>query len=273
MNPATPTVGERPERPQDNAAALAASSALAPPQRFCVVIPTYNNPVTLRPVVEAARLAVPDVLVVNDGSDAVGTAACAALAQEGLAVVVHRQVNGGKGAAVKRGLKSAADAGFTHAVQVDADGQHDLSQLAAFVQAARENPSALVLGYPQYDATVPSVRLQARRITKFWVDLEVGRGVVTDAMVGFRVYPIAQALAVGTRGDRMDFDVEIAVRLAWAGVPIVNLPVGVRYLTEEEGGLSHFQPIRDNLRLGWMHSRLCTVGATRWCMRKLRLIR
>ena len=50
-------------------------------------------------------------------------------------------------------------------------------------------------------------------------------------------------------GDRMDFDVEIAVRLHWAGVPIVNVPTGVRYLSRAAGGTSHFRPVRDNVAL------------------------
>lgn len=241
--------------------------------RICVVIPTYDNPRTIRGVVERARRHVPDVIVVDDHSGPEGEAACRALHDDGLATVVRRDRNGGKGAAVKTGLREARDRGYTHALQVDGDGQHDLDRMPAFVDCARAHPDALVLGYPRYDTTVPAIRLQARRITRFWVDLEVGRGVIHDAMVGFRVYPIAAALAAPVRGDRMDFDVEIAVRLAWAGLPIHNLPVGVRYLTEEEGGTSHFQPLRDNLRLGWLHSRLCTIGATRWCLRKLGLIR
>jgi hypothetical protein len=88
-------------------------------------------------------------------------------------------------------------------------------------------------------------------------------------MIGFRVYPIEATLAAGARSNRMAFDVEVAVRLARRGVPIVNLPVGVRYLSPEQGGLSHFQPVRDNLRMTWMHSRLCTAGGTRWCLDRI----
>lgn len=241
--------------------------------KTCVVIPTYDNPLTIRAVVEHARRHLPDVIVVDDASADPGRDACQRLADDGLAHVVRRARNGGKGAAVKTGLRAARERGFTHALQVDGDGQHDLDRIPAFVDAAAAQPDALILGYPVYDTTVPAVRLSARKITTFWVDLEVGKDVIRDAMVGFRVYPLDAALAAPVRGDRMDFDVEIAVRLAWMGLPIVNLPVSVRYLAEDEGGTSHFQPLRDNLRLGWLHSRLCTVGATRWCLRKLRLIK
>jgi hypothetical protein len=109
------------------------------------------------------------------------------------------------------------------------------------------------------------VRLVGRRFTTFWVDLELGgRGRVLDAMIGFRVYPLTAALAVGHTGNRMEFDVEIVVRMVQAGTPTLNLPVGVRYLTPEEGGVSHFRMVRDNLRLSWMHTRLCAAGCFRW---------
>lgn len=243
-----------------------------PPFRVCAVVPTYENPLTVGGVVAAIAPHVEAVIVVDDGSGPEGRAACEAVSDPPKVVVVHRPRNGGKGAAVKTGLAEAQRLGFTHALQVDADGQHALERAPAFVEAARARPEAVVLGHPVYDTTVPAVRLRARRITRFWVDLEVGRGVIDDAMVGFRVYPIARTLAVGARGDRMDFDVEIAVRLARAGVPVINLPVGVRYLAAEEGGVSHFRMFGDNVRLSWLHARVCTAASVRWVLRKLRIV-
>lgn len=241
--------------------------------RCCAIVPTYDNPETVRGVVVALRAHVEDVIVVDDGSAAQGREACAALARDGLAVVVHRARNGGKGAAVKSGFEEAIARGFTHALQVDADGQHDIARVPAFLEAARGAPTSAILGYPVYDATAPKGRLAARKITTFWVSLEVGgRGIIEDAMVGFRVYPLRAMRDVHARGDRMDFDIEIAVRMVWAGIPVVNLPVAVRYLTAEEGGRSHFQPLRDNIRISLMHSVLCTIGCTQWCMRKLGLV-
>jgi len=238
--------------------------------KACVLVPTFDNPRTLRGVVEGARAAVGlPVVLVDDGSGEAGREACAALAREGLAHVHHRPVNGGKGAAVKTGLRVARDLGFTHAAQVDADGQHELSRLPALLDAARARPEALVLGCPRYDESVPAARRIARRFTQLWVELEVGPGVIEDAMVGFRVYPIEATLAARAGGDRMDFDVEIPVRMAWRGVPIVNFPVPVRYLSAEEGGVSHFQPLRDNLRFSWLHTRLCTTVFFRWLARAM----
>jgi glycosyltransferase involved in cell wall biosynthesis len=227
--------------------------------RACAVIPTYDNPRTVGDVARIVRSHVPLVIVVDDGSGPEGNAACAQLATEGVAVVHRLERNRGKGAAVKAGFELAAQHGCSHVFQVDADGQHDLSRMPEFLRAAEEQPEALVLGYPIYDESAPRTRLVARRFTKFWVDLEIGgRDVVRDALIGFRVYPLQKARNSGTRSNRMAFDVEIAVRMARARVPIVNLPVGVRYLTKGEGGVSHFRPLRDNLHLSLMHSRICT---------------
>ncbi len=242
--------------------------------RACAVIPAYDNPLTVRAVVEAVRAHLPDVLVVDDGSGLAGRTACAALAAEGLATVLRRERNGGKGAAVKDGLREAAARGFTHAMQVDADGQHDTARIPAFLEAGARQPEALVLSAPVYDASAPPMRVSARRFMAFWVALELGRrDLVADAMVGFRLYPVAAALAAGVRGDRMDFDIEVVVRLVRAGTPVINLPVAVRYPGAAEGGVSHFRPVRDNLSFFPMHARLCTSGAWRWLVHTARGIR
>ncbi|MCB9897781.1 MAG: glycosyltransferase family 2 protein [Planctomycetes bacterium] len=237
----------------------------------CAVIPTYDNPLTVGAAVRAVAEHVPDVFVVDDGSAAAGRSACDALAAAGLCRLVRHDGNRGKGAAVKSGLRAARELGFTHALQVDADGQHDVARIPAFVAAARERPDALVLGYPEYDDSAPRSRLVARRITTFWVAVELAsRTRIRDAMIGFRVYPIEATLAVPS-GDRMEFDIEVAVRMARAGVPMVNMPVRVRYPDRADGGVSHLRPLRDNLRFCVLHTRLCTEGATRWTLRKLRL--
>jgi len=233
-------------------------------------VPTYNNPMTIRSVVERIRLELPDVVVVDDGSDDEGRLACEALARDGLARVVRAPRNRGKGAAVRRGLAFARSLGFEHAFQIDADGQHDLANISTFVKAAAEAPDHVIAAYPEYDETVPAVREFARKITRYWVGVETGDpDLIQDAMIGFRIYPIEATLFAEARSNRMAYDVEVLVRMARAGVGVVNLPVGVRYLTSEEGGLSHFQPLRDNLRMTWMHSRLISAYVTRACVDRL----
>lgn len=236
--------------------------------RFVGVVPTYDNPRTVGDVVLGLRRHLDAVIVVDDGSAAPGRDACDALARDGLATVVHRPRNGGKGAAVKTGLAAAQDAGFSHALQVDADGQHDLGDVPRLLDAARARPEALVLGAPRFDETAPAARRVGRKITAFWVAVEVGRGVIDDAMCGFRVYPVVPAVAARARGDAMDFDPEIAVRLVWAGLPVVNVPTRVRYVSADDGGVSHFRLLRDNLLISRLHARL---SIERFFTRLLRL--
>ena len=229
----------------------------------CGLVPTYDNPATLRRVVERIRVFVPEVVVVDDGSGAEARAVVDALGAEKLAHVHHREENGGKGAAVKTGFAVAQKLGFSHAVQIDADGQHAIEDLPRFLEAAERQPDALVLGAPVFDASVPKSRLRARQITCFWTNLETGGKVIEDPMCGFRLYPLAAALAAGAVGDRMDFDPEIAVRLVWMGLKVINLPTRVRYVSKEEGGVSHFQMFWDNVRISWMHTRMVVMAMLR----------
>jgi glycosyltransferase involved in cell wall biosynthesis len=240
--------------------------------RPCVLIPTYDNPATLRGVVAQARRHLPDVIVVDDGSGPEARAVCEALAREGLCTLTRHPENRGKGAAVKTGFSLAKQLGFSHAVQVDGDGQHDLERIPDFVEAARAQPRALILGCPVYDDTLHRGRYAARLVTRFWNYIEVLGPTIGDSMCGFRVYPIDAAIAANTRGDRMNFDIEIPVRMVWNGVPVINRPVPVRYLTKEEGGISHYQTFWDTARISWTHTKLVCEGAwllLTWPLRRL----
>lgn len=224
--------------------------------RPCILIPTYNNPRTIRSVVMAVRALLPEVVVVDDGSGPEGRAEVEKLGAEGLAKVTHRARNGGKGAAMKTGFVFARELGYTHALQVDADGQHALEDVTKFLEVSAASPDAVVLGQPIFDETAPTHRKVLRRVTIFWTRREVGDDRVGDPLCGFRVYPIDAAVRSGTIGDRMDFDPEIVVRLAWMGVPIVHVPTRVRYLTADEGGVSHWRAFEDNWLIAKMHTRL-----------------
>lgn len=237
-----------------------------PDWRPCAVIPTFDNPATLRAVAEAVRAYLP-VIIVDDGSGPGGRALVEALGHEGVAHVHHRERNGGKGAAVTTGFEVARTLGYTHALQVDADGQHELDDLPVFLAAARARPEALILGAPIFDASAPMGRRIGREITRFWTNVETFGRVIDDPMCGFRVYPLEPACRVAPRcGPRMDFDIEVAVRLVWAGLPVVNLPTRVRY---PEGGVSHFHMLRDNARISWMHSKLVVESWARLASRTL----
>lgn len=222
----------------------------------CILVPTYDNPDTIRRVVEEACRHLAAVIVVDDGSAAPGREAAAALAAAKLAHVHRREENGGKGAAVKAGFRVARTLGYTHALQVDADGQHRLDDIPRFLDAARAQPEALILGAPAFDRSAPRGRIIGRQITRFWTNVETGGRVIQDPMCGFRVYPLDAAIAAGASGDAMDFDPEIAVRMFWRGTPVVNLSTKVRYVSRQEGGVSHFRFFRDNVLISWMHTRL-----------------
>jgi polyprenyl-phospho-N-acetylgalactosaminyl synthase len=228
--------------------------------RVCALIPTYENESTLERVVHAVREHLPDVIVVDDGSGPAARAVAERLASERLVHAVFRAHNGGKGAAVKSGLEKAAALGFTHAVQIDADGQHEAGDIPRLLEASRAEPNALVLGQPVFDESAPRGRRIARLVSVFWCAVETASLRIGDPLCGFRVYPVDAALAAGAKGDAMDFDPEIAVRLAWAGHPIVHVRTHVRYLSREDGGVSHYRFVRDTLLISWMHTRLCTRG-------------
>ncbi len=237
---------------------------MARQHRPVVVIPTYDNPTTIEAVAHGVRARGLDVVVVDDGSGPAAQGALARLEAEGVRVL-RRPANGGKGAAVKTGLRWALQAGYTHGLQVDADGQHSLGDLPRLVAASRDAPDALVLSVPRYDESAPRVRRVARRLAIFWVRVAtlLDRGRVTDPMCGYRVYPLPATVALlDGSGDRMDFDPEIAVRLVWRGTPVVEVPTRVRYFTAEEGGVSHYRALSDNVLVSVMYARLCILRYT-----------
>jgi glycosyltransferase involved in cell wall biosynthesis len=223
--------------------------------RLCAVVPTHNHWRALGEVLGPLRQAGLKVFVVDDGSAEPARAAIAALAATDVVVARHDR-NQGKGEAVLTGLALAGEAGFTHALQVDADGQHDLSVLPRLLAAWRLHPQALVCGSPVYDASAPAARRIGRQITRFWVVLETLCLRMPDTMCGLRIYPLAAVRGLRARarlGRRMDFDTDILVRLVWARVPIVTVPVAVRYRADN---FSNFAMLADNLRISRMHARL-----------------
>lgn len=226
--------------------------------RPCIVIPYFNHPLTIAPTLAALGALQLPCWVTDDGSDARGAAAVsdAVRAQRAWVTLLRHDVNRGKGAAVLSACRVAAAAGHTHALQVDADGQHALADAPRLLALAERSPRALVLGVAQYDLSVPRSRLYGRHLTHFWVWINTLSLAIRDSMCGFRVYPLAPLLAVADEermGLRMEFDTEAAVRLCWRGVPVVNAPTRVTYPPD---GVSHFDVLGDNLRISGMHTRL-----------------
>ena len=231
-----------------------------PSTTHLVLIPSYNTgPRVLQTVREALAQWAPVWVVVDGSTDGTDKLLQELAPTEPNLKVFVLPVNQGKGAAVLHGLEKALEAGFTHALTMDSDGQHPADLIPAFMQASQQQPDAMVLGKPVFDASAPALRVQGRKVSNFWANLETLWMGIGDSLYGFRVYP-AKALMDVMRGQRwmrrFDFDIEAVVRLCWRGVRPVNLDAPVKYLSAEEGGVSHFNYWRDNALLTWMHTRL-----------------
>jgi hypothetical protein len=225
-----------------------------------VLIPSYNTGETVYRTVREARQYWEPVWVVVDGSSDGTDKGLREMAQgdPGLKVFVlpHNQ---GKGSAILHGLHAAAEAGFTHALAMDADGQHPAGMIPQFMALSQQNPDAVVLGRPVFDASAPALRVRGRKISNWWTNLETLWQGVGDSLFGFRVYPVQPLQEVMENSPwmrRFDFDTEAVVRLCWRGIRPLNLDSPVKYLRPEEGGVSHFNYLRDNILLTWMHTRL-----------------
>ncbi len=233
-----------------------------PSPTHLVLIPSYNPGRKVCDTVREARAQWNPVWVVVDGSTDGSTGWLQEMAEQddGLRIFVlpHNQ---GKGAAILHGLDAAARQGFTHALCMDADGQHPAALIPSFMARSQQTPRAMILGVPVFDAAAPVLRVQGRKLSNWWANLETLGAGIGDSLYGFRVYPIEplrQIMQESRWMRRFDFDPEATVRLCWQDVPPVNLPAPVRYFRAGEGGVSHFNYWRDNLLLSWMHLRLMT---------------
>jgi hypothetical protein len=223
----------------------------------CAIVPSYNHWRAIGGIAAALHQAGLPVFVIDDGSSEPARSVIAGLHDPARGIAVARlEPNRGKGGAVQEGIRLALANGFTHSVQVDADGQHDLAALPDLLALSQRHPTALVSGKPMYDSSVPFGRKAGRWLTRVWVWIETLSLRISDSMCGFRVYPLPAVAAVLARdrlGQRMDFDTEIIVRLFWGGTPVVMLPVRVVYPPDNT---SNFDLLRDNWRITTMHTRL-----------------
>jgi glycosyltransferase involved in cell wall biosynthesis len=226
--------------------------------KLCAVIPVYNHEHAVGAVVQAVLAHGVHCVLVDDGS----SAPCArvldalAIAQPQHVTLVRNAVNQGKGGAVISGFRRAAQDGYTHVLQIDADGQHNVADMPRFLALAAQHPRALIVGCPIYDESVPALRLYARYLTHVWVWINTLSFAIRDSMCGFRVYPVAPVMALierNTLGLRMNFDTDVLVRLHWEGLQVFNLPTRVSYPTD---GVSHFRAFHDNLLITRMHTTL-----------------
>lgn len=240
---------------------------MTPSNTHLVLIPSYNPGPRLRETVRDACAQWSPVWVVVDGStDGSGEVLEEMARSEPRLRVLRRASNGGKGAALLEGLHAAQRAGFTHALTLDADGQHPAQCIIPFMSASRAAPQAMILGKPLFDASAPRIRLRGRRIANWCTAIVTAGAGIPDALFGFRVYPIGPLVGAmeATRWmRRFDFDPEAVIRLSWQGVPVLGLPAPVRYFAPAQGGVSHFNYWRDNVLLTSMFLRLAVGCAVR----------
>lgn len=227
--------------------------------KYGFIVPVYNHGSTLEDVVKNLLPHGLPVIVVDDGNDEKNKAFVRAVGEKyPLVTVVERAKNGGKGKAMESGLKKAHEMALTHVLQIDSDGQHDAARVERFLELSRQNPDALICGYPEYDKNAPVHRVNGRRIANGWVHIVSLNWDIKDALIGFRVYPVEPYFNLIKKhaiiDARMGYDIDILVHLSWAGVPVVSESVKVSY---PKDGISNFRMVRDNLRIAGTYTRLC----------------
>lgn len=227
--------------------------------RWGIVVPVYNHGAALENVIKQLLSYDVPVIVVDDGNDDANKAYITKVAADySQVVLVVRQKNGGKGRAMNDGVRKAQELGLTHILQIDSDGQHDASRISRFLTISQNNPKALVCGYPEYDRNAPKNRVNGRKIANFFVSLVTLSKSIKDAMIGFRIYPVAPYCKCLNRhaivDGRMGYDIDILVHLSWAGVPVISESVKVSYPSD---GISNFRLFHDNVRISLTYARLC----------------
>jgi glycosyltransferase involved in cell wall biosynthesis len=232
--------------------------------KACLLIPIYDHGDTIAEVIGSLEYLELPCIVIDDGSNDITRREIDRVEEKFPWVEVkHLAVNGGRGVALRAGYRLAAERGMSHTIQLDADGQHAASDVPHFLSAIQKDPEALILGTPIFDESAPLARLYGRKLSQGLVWLETLSLAVRDPLCGFRAFPLTATLELLDRrrtGDRMDFDPEIAVRLVWQGLRVINIPSKVTY---QEGGLSHFAMFHDNVLLVWLHTRLVIGGLLR----------
>lgn len=225
------------------------------PYSFCVLIPVYNHPDKIEYIVNYLVKQKMPVLLVDDGSDFTCAQHIKKIAESYEGVELSRlDRNQGKGAAVCHGLKLLYSKRFTHALQIDADGQHDINDIKSFLALSNKYPNAVISAFRPYEQ-MPTGRARGRKITDFWVRVNTLSNTIKDSMCGFRLYPLVISNKVISRykiAKRMAFDTDIMVKLYWEGVDVKHIVSNVTY---NDNAVSHFLLFRDNLGITLMHTQ------------------
>jgi len=169
--------------------------------------------------------------------------------------LIANEKNMGKGVAFRNGMMRAEELGFTHVLQLDADGQHDSSRCSFFFEKSMQSPEKMICGYPEFDETAPGHRKGGHRFANTWCAIVTWSGGIVDSLCGFRIYPVKATcdfLRKGHIDSRMGFDIDILIKLIWRGVKYEFYPVKVTYPMD---GISNFHPFRDNVRISWVFTK------------------
>jgi uncharacterized protein (DUF2062 family) len=165
--------------------------------------------------------------------------------------IVRLEKNFGKGAALRAGFARANELGFSHAITMDADGQHFTEDLPKFLDVAQAQPTALVVGMRDLAAAgCPRHRQRSNAVSNFWFWVATGIRL-RDTQCGFRCYPLALTKSLWIKSERYAFELEFLVRAAWVGTPIVAVPVKCTYAAGLRN--SHFRPVVDLWRVTIMN--------------------
>ena len=225
--------------------------------KYCIVIPIYNHHHKLDDLLCDLAIYGLSVFLIDDGSEAQSKEQITHIIENHSNIsLITLPNNLGKGGAVMTGLRKALKAGYSHAIQVDADYQHNLKDIPQFIKLSNRDPNALICGVPQFDESVNKGRFYARYLTHVWVWINTLSFEIADSMCGFRSYPLVASVKLIDRvklGNRMNFDTEILVRLHWEQIKIVNLPTEVVYHSDVP---SNFKAFEDNVGISWMHTKL-----------------
>lgn len=223
-------------------------------------MPTYNaGRLLLETVRSVLPYGIPIVVIVDGSTDGSDTLLEESIGEEPLLTLIRRESNKGKGAAVFTGLEHLKGAGISHALVMDSDGQHPEHCIPDFCKISRQEPEAIILGLPVFDEKVPRERLHGRKLSIGLAHFETYSKRIGDPLFGFRIFPVYPLLKVMSNtmwARHYDFDHEVLVKMVWMGVPVVNRCAPVRYVDKDAGGVSHFNYLRDNIRLVGLHIRL-----------------
>ena len=224
--------------------------------KVCVIIPTYNNAGTIAGVISSVQQYTANIIVVNDGSTDATKHLIAGITEIN---TVNYEPNRGKGWALRTGFKKAIELGYQYAITIDSDGQHFAKDLPVFIKKLQEDGPALIMGARNMSTAenVPGKSSFGNKFSNFWYKVETGINL-PDTQTGYRLYPLEPISKMKFFTRKYEFEIEVIVRLAWAGVKVVSVPITVYYPPAEER-VSHFRPFKDFSRISVVSTVLVTI--------------